>query len=88
LTVDNVKLPSKNILPVLEGFMGRRAVDTAAEDVNQQYRILSKETKRQEKNKRLIEYTVEKNNANTNLLTLFGILNVVALGIIYTVASS
>ena len=68
--------------------MGRRAVDTAAEDVNQQYRILSKETKRQEKNKRLIEYTVEKNNANTNLLTLFGILNVVALGIIYTVASS
>jgi len=68
--------------------MAKKAVDTAAEDVNQQYRILTRETAREEKNKRLIEYTTEKNNANTNLLTLFGILNVVAIGIIYTIASS
>lgn len=85
--VDNVKLLSKNIPPVLEGFMARTP-NATAEDVNKQYDILTKETLRQEKNKRLIEYTVEKNNANQNLLTLFGVLNVLAIGIIYKIASS
>jgi hypothetical protein len=86
--VDNVRLLTRNIPSVLEGFMGKKAIDTSTEDVSQQYRILNKETAREQKNKRLVEYTVEKNNANTNLLTLFGILNVVALGIIYKVSTS
>jgi len=86
--VDNVKLLSNNIPPVLEGFMGRPARDSTSEDINDQYHILTKETERGEKNKRLIEYTIEKNKATQNLLTLFGVLNVVALGIIYKIASS
>jgi hypothetical protein len=35
-----------------------------------------------------VDYTLEKNKANQNLLTLFGILNIVAIGIIYGIASS
>ena len=48
--------------------------------------ILNKESSSVELYKRMVEYTLEKNNANQNLLTLYGILNIVALGIIVYIA--
>ena len=46
--------------------------------------ILKKETATADLHKRMVEFTLEKNNANQNLLTLFGVLNLVAIAsIIY-----
>jgi hypothetical protein len=48
--------------------------------------ILNKESSSVELYKRMVEYTLEKNNANQNLLTLYGILNIVAVGIMVYIA--
>jgi len=86
--VDNVQELPKNISPVLEGFRMEGFRSPTDEDINNQYNILTSEADREDKNKRLVEYTIEKNKANQNLLTIFGVLNVVAIGIIYAIASS
>lgn len=48
--------------------------------------ILNRETAAADLHKRMVEYTVEKNKANTNLLTLYGVLNIVALSMIFYIA--
>ena len=50
--------------------------------------ILRKETAAADVHKKMVEYTVEKNKANQNLLTVFGVLNVVAIAMVYYVARS
>ncbi len=52
----------------------------------EQNKILQRETAAAELNERMIHYTVEKNKANQNLLTMYGILNIVALGMIFYIA--
>jgi hypothetical protein len=54
----------------------------------EQANILSRETAAADLHKNMVSYTVEKNKANQNLLTLFGILNVVAIGMVYYIARS
>jgi hypothetical protein len=48
--------------------------------------ILNRESAAADLHKRMVEYTVEKNKANTNLLTLYGVLNIVALSMIFYIA--
>jgi hypothetical protein len=52
----------------------------------EQAKILEKETAAADLHKRMVEYTVEKNKANTNLLGMYAVLNVVALGMIFYIA--
>lgn len=52
----------------------------------EQAKILEKETAAADLHKRMVEYTVEKNKANNNLLGLYAALNVVALGMIFYIA--
>jgi len=52
----------------------------------EQNRILEKETATADLNKRMVQYTEEKNKANQNILALYGVLNIVALAMIVYVA--
>ncbi len=54
----------------------------------EQNRILQKEGAAADLHKQMVSYTVEKNKANTNLLTLYGVLNITALGIIFYISRS
>jgi hypothetical protein len=54
----------------------------------EQANILSRETAAADLHKNMVSYTVEKNKANQNMLTLFGILNIVAIGMVYYIAQS
>jgi hypothetical protein len=54
--------------------------------LQEQRNIYNKETAKADLYKQMVRYTVEKNNANQNLLTLYGVLNVVAIGIIVYLA--
>lgn len=54
----------------------------------QQAEILSRESAAADLHKQMVEYTVEKNKANQNLLTLFGVLNIVAFAMVFYVAQS
>jgi hypothetical protein len=58
------------------------------EDLRKQSEILQRETAAADVNKRMVEYTVEKNKANSNLLSLYGILNITALAMIFYIARS
>lgn len=58
------------------------------EDLRKQSEILQRETAAADINKRLVEYTVEKNKANSNLLALYGVLNITALAMIFYIARS
>lgn len=53
-----------------------------------QAEILQRETAAADLHKRQVEFTLEKNKANQNLLTLYGVLNIVALGMIFYIARS
>lgn len=44
--------------------------------------MLSKENSEAELRKRMVEYTQEKNKSSTNLLQLYGVLNIVAIGLL------
>jgi len=55
-------------------------------DLLEQNSILQKETAAAELHQRMVAYSVEKNKANQNMLTLYGILNLVALGMIVYIA--
>lgn len=54
----------------------------------EQNRILQKETAAADLHKQMVTFTIEKNKANTNLLTLYGILNITALAMIFYIARS
>lgn len=54
--------------------------------LQEQSDILNKQTASADLYKRMAVYTLEKNNANQNLLTLYGLLNIVAVGIIVYIA--
>jgi hypothetical protein len=54
----------------------------------EQNKILMRESAAADLNTRMVEYTVEKNKANQNLLTLYGILNIVTLSMIFYIARS
>lgn len=56
--------------------------------LQEQYDILSKESSTADLHKRMVEYTLEKNNANQNLLSLYAVLNLVAIGMIVYVSRS
>jgi hypothetical protein len=87
LILDNLaRLTFKNNLPLIEGFQG--GMGASSNDINNEHTILTNELTASKLNKRRVDYTLEKNKANQNLLTLFGILNIVALGIIYGISSN
>jgi hypothetical protein len=50
--------------------------------------ILTRETAASDLHKRMVSYTTEKNKANQNLLTLYGILNVTAIAMIFYISRS
>jgi hypothetical protein len=54
----------------------------------EQNRILQKETAAADLHKQMVAYTIEKNKANTNLLTLYGVLNITALAMLFYIARS
>lgn len=54
--------------------------------LQEQNEILSRETAAADLHKRMVEYTIEKNKANQNLLALYGVLNITALAMIFYVA--
>lgn len=54
----------------------------------EQANILSRETAAADLHKHMVSYTIEKNKANQNLLTLFGVLNILAIGMVYYIARS
>ena len=56
--------------------------------LQEQSAILNKESASVDLYKRMVAYTQEKNNANQNLLTLYGVLNIVAIGCIVYIAKS
>lgn len=67
----------------LNGKLRERGVALA-----EQNKILMRESAAADINKRMVDYTVEKNKANQNLLTLYGILNIVAISMIFYIARS
>jgi len=54
----------------------------------EQATILNRETAAADIHKNMVTYTIEKNKANQNLLTVFGLLNVVAIAMVYYVSRS
>jgi hypothetical protein len=52
----------------------------------EQREILQRESAAADLHKRMAEYTTEKNRANQNLLTLYGVLNITALAMIFYIA--
>lgn len=61
---------------------------TRQQQLVEQGNILRKETAAADVHKKMVEYTMEKNKANQNLLTVFGVLNVVAIAMVYYIAQS
>jgi len=59
---------------------------TRGKKLLEQNNILEKETATADLNKRMVQYTEEKNKANQNILALYGVLNIVALAMIVYVA--
>jgi len=55
-------------------------------DLQRQNAILQKQNATLDINRRMVEYTAEKNRANNNLLTIYGVLNIVALAMVFYVA--
>jgi hypothetical protein len=53
-----------------------------------QNKILVKETAAADLNKQMVQYTIEKNKANSHLLTFYGILNITALAIVFYISRS
>ena len=51
-------------------------------------RILNSETNLQDLRKRMVEFTEEKNRSAMNLLSLFGFMNLVAIGLLFYIARS
>jgi hypothetical protein len=54
--------------------------------LRRQKQILDKENTALDISRRMVEYTTEKNRANNNLLAIYGVLNIVALAMVFYVA--
>lgn len=59
-----------------------------AADLKAQQQILTSDASAAELRKRMVEYTKEKNTATNNLLTLYAVLNIVAIGVLVALARS
>ena len=57
-----------------------------AADLKAQAAILESDGAAADLRKRMVEYTKEKNSATNNLLTLYAVLNIVAIGVLVTLA--
>jgi len=57
-----------------------------AEELRAQQKILTSDVSKAELHKRMVDYTKEKNNATSNLLTLYAVLNIVAIGALVILA--
>jgi hypothetical protein len=62
------------------------SLDKRRKELLEQRDILSRETAAADLHKRMVDYTTEKNHANQNLLTLYGILNITAIAMIFYIA--
>jgi hypothetical protein len=71
---------NSNINTINDQLRGRQ------EKLMKQNEILKKESASADLNKKMVEYTTEKNKANQNLLSLYGVLNIVALAMIFYIA--
>jgi hypothetical protein len=78
-------LINKKNIPLVEGFNSSMPASDAL--LRGEHDILDEKLKESKLTKRMIDYTIEKNKANQNLVTLFGVLNVIALGVIYNIAT-
>jgi hypothetical protein len=63
-----------------------QALSARATDLQAQAAILKSDTSAADLRKRMVEYTKEKNNATNNLLTLYAVLNIVAIGALVILA--
>jgi len=63
-----------------------QALASRAADLQAQAAILKSDTSAAELRKRMVDYTKEKNNATNNLLTLYAVLNIVAIGALVILA--
>jgi len=61
-------------------------LSSRADDLRAQQKILTSDSSAAELRKRMVEYTKEKNNATSNLLTLYAVLNIVAIGVLVALA--
>ena len=61
-------------------------VDTNTNKLKEQLRILESKSADADLYKRMVEYTEEKNKAHRNLLSLYAMLNIVGLGLIFYIA--
>jgi hypothetical protein len=61
-------------------------LQTRQKTLIEQRDILTRETAAADLHKRMVEYTTEKNRANQNLLSLYGILNITAIAMIFYIA--
>lgn len=63
-------------------------LSSRASELQAQAKILASDGSVAELQKRMVEYTNEKNKATSNLLTLYAVLNVVAIGVLVVLARS
>lgn len=77
---ETAKNYNNNINTINKELKGRQ------ERLMKQNEILKKESAGADLNKKMVEYTTEKNKANQNLLSLYGVLNIVALAMIFYIA--
>lgn len=61
-------------------------IDTNTDKLKEQIRVLESKSSDADLYKRMVEYTEEKNKAHRNLLSLYGMLNIVGLGLIFYIA--
>jgi len=59
-----------------------------SEELQRQSVILKADSSAAELRKRMVDYTKEKNDSTTNLLTLYAVLNVIAIGALVIIARS
>jgi hypothetical protein len=57
-------------------------ISSTFDTLKQHHQMLQKENSEAELRKRMVEYTQEKNKSSTNLLQLYGVLNIVAVGLL------
>ena len=64
----------------------KASIDKNTEDLRGQLAILQDKSSKTELYKRMVEYSEEKNRAHRNLLSLYSVLNIVGLGLIFYIA--
>ena len=65
-----------------------QTLSARAADLQAQAALLKSDSSAAELRKRMVEYTNEKNVATSNLLTLYAVMNIVAIGVLVTLARS